>query len=603
MRRGLLHETNPIRPTQPSTCKDKASVSDTPPIKLPSPPTQSPAREKTCWQCGQTFHTDRDTCPSDGARLLDLVLDNRDLLVGQTIDGKYQVRKCLAEGGMGKVYEAYDLSERREVAIKVLKADYLRDETIRKRFMHEARIVSNLEHPNVVALYDFGQMPSGNFYMVMELLKGESLAERLANKFLSYAETFSIVTGVCDALAEAHSRGVVHRDLKPENIFIVIDAETGEEQAKLIDFGVARQAERQTLTQTGSLWGTPAYMSPEQCRGEQVTESGDTYTMGIILYELICGHLPFVASTHMGYAVKHMHEEPRAMKSAPGLTSPPDELDELVLRTLGKTAQDRPASMEIFVSELKAIIARHFPDEESLQRVPALEVDPIALKVWMKEGELEGERQVQERASSDEDSLPRVYSTEAIEFSEPVAASSSNSLVIHTRRAFGSELSSKALFIAAAVALLLVLIGLVAFFASKDDATTQASVASTMERAGKNNAPAMLGARSVQELKALEKLASEDDVLTEVEELEELEQERQQSASSAAMGQGAMVAAHVAIFAERMLSTNTVATSEPPTSKKKSTRRTRKKNSSNRPRRPTRAEKKENVQDAVKSTL
>ena len=375
--------------------RESKTLPDSPHITLPPPPGAQPAREKTCWQCGEVFVTALDHCPNDGGRLVDLALDeDHDPLINATIDKRYRVRERLGEGGMGRVYSAWDPEQRREVAIKVLKADYLRDENIRRRFMHEARIISNLEHPNAVGLYDFGQMLNGNFYMAMELLRGESLADRLARTFLSYGELFAIIEPVCEVLAEAHQNGIVHRDLKPENIFIV-KREDGSESARLIDFGVSKNLARQTLTQTGTLWGTPAYMSPEQARGDNVGAGADIYAMGIILFELVCGHLPFTAETQMGYAVKHMHNAPRAMLSIPGLKSPPPSLDALVMRTLSKHAEQRPETMEVFVEELRAIIAADF-EEEMMSWVPAQEIDPQGLQEWVsmdsEPGKPRGER-------------------------------------------------------------------------------------------------------------------------------------------------------------------------------------------------------------------
>ncbi len=553
-------------------------MSDVSSIKLPTPPS-SPAREKTCWQCGKTFVTTRTTCPDDGAKLLDLVLKDRDLLVGQTIDKKYQIRECLAEGGMGKVYESYDLEAEREVAIKVLKADYLRDETIRKRFMHEARILANLEHPNVVSMYDFGQMPSGNFYMVMELLKGESLAERLARKFLSYREIFSIVTGVCDALAESHKRGVIHRDLKPENIFIVIDPESGEECAKLIDFGVARQAERQTLTQTGSLWGTPAYMSPEQCRGEQVSESGDLYAMGVIVYELVCGHLPFVANTQMGYAVKHMHVTPRAMKSAPGLQSPPDALDDLVIQTLGKTAEERPENMEAFLSAFRAIVDTYFADKSQLDNVPALEVDPEELKVWMKEGELEGEKEKPARAPQ---RSQLTYETEA---------------VVDVRDALKQNNQKRSMMILALAGVLGVLIVISAVVWSMDRKSSEVKALPSTS----SSASVGVVAEDPKQDAVLEK--AEEPTPPEPVASADNDMGFGDSSASQAVGQGAMIAAHVTIVANQIASPMAITQTKPLTNKSKSSKRRKTTSTRRSSSRKSQKEKKEDVKDALKNTL
>lgn len=337
----------------------------------------------TCWQCGSTYDAGTRLCPEDGTRLVALSLAaNHDPLLGQTIDERYRVDGVIGEGGMGTVYRARDLSQERDVAMKVLKADYLRDQNIRRRFMDEARIISNLEHPNAVKLYNFGQMADGNFYMVMELLHGESLAERLAYTFLTYREIFEIIPPVCEVLDEAHRMGIVHRDIKPENIYIQISPQ-GEETARLLDFGVAKQLESEHITRTGMLWGTPAYMSPEQSRGDDVGAQADIYGIGIILYELIGGSLPFFAATQMGYAIKHMNEEPRGVSTLPGLESVPDALDALILSALQKNPDARPASMAEFTASLRLLIEAH-QHEPWWQSVPAQEVDPVALQEWVK---------------------------------------------------------------------------------------------------------------------------------------------------------------------------------------------------------------------------
>lgn len=350
-----------------------------------TPAQRDEAREKTCWQCGHTLITSEHFCPNDGARLLDIALrDDHDPLIGQLIDGRYLVHGRVGEGGMGMVYRASPREGGgKDVAIKVLKADYLRDEQIRRRFMHEARIVANLEHPQAVRLHDFGQMPDGNFFMVMELLEGESLAERLTYKFLTWREIFDIISPICLVLGEAHKKGVVHRDLKPENIFIARGPD-GAEIPKLIDFGVARQLDQATITHTGAMWGTPAYMSPEQARGERVEAAADNYAIGIILYELICGTLPFNASSQMGYAVKHMHEVARSLTTMPGLETPPAALDALILSLLDKSPERRPGPAEQLAAALDAIRAEHF-DAALLDHTPAMEIDPVALQSWLKD--------------------------------------------------------------------------------------------------------------------------------------------------------------------------------------------------------------------------
>lgn len=338
-------------------------------------------RERICWKCGRTFRDGREECPDDGARLLDLSPDDLDdPLIGQLFDGRFRIIRKLGEGGMGNVYAARQMDFEREVALKLLKADYLRNENIRKRFMYEARTISNLSHPNALRLFDFGQAPNA-FYMVMELLDGESLADRLAYRFLTYREIFHVVPPICGVLGEAHRNDVVHRDLKPENIFLV-DVHGRSEFPKLLDFGIAKHLTDETMTQSGTLWGTPAYMSPEQAKGEAVAAAADVYAIGIMLYELICGNLPFHSSTQMGLAMKHISVPARPLLSIPGLLSVPDELDSLILKMLSKDPSERPADM-LEVADALIAIEKEFFDDALLDSVPAEEVDAIALQDWI----------------------------------------------------------------------------------------------------------------------------------------------------------------------------------------------------------------------------
>lgn len=363
-------------------------------------------REKICWKCGEKFDEALEVCPADGSRLIQLSKDDADdPLIGELFDGRFRVFKKLGEGGMGNVYAARQVDFQRDVALKLLKADYLRDENIRKRFMYEARTISGLKHPNALRLFDFGQAPPASFYMVMELLEGESLADRLAYKFLTYKDIFSIVIPVCGVLGEAHANDVVHRDLKPENIFI---SKVNEKQEfpKLLDFGIAKHLTDETMTKSGTLWGTPAYMSPEQAKGDRVTGLADVYAIGIILYELISGNLPFHASTQMGLAVKHISVPARSLLTIPGLRSVPKRLDDLILSALSKDPALRPQSMEVMANELEAIVQECF-SSEVLDSTPAEEVDAIALQTWLAEEQaVEEDLPRAEPASASSETLP-----------------------------------------------------------------------------------------------------------------------------------------------------------------------------------------------------
>jgi serine/threonine protein kinase len=333
---------------------------------------------KLCWKCGARFPAAVSRCPDDGARLIQ---DDRgadsDPRLGTLFDDRYRICAVLGEGGMGTVYEAWSSEDEEDVALKILKPDYIRNADVRQRFIFEARTIAGLEHGNAVTVRDFGQAPDGSFYMVMELLRGQSLGARLGKAFLNYREIFEIFPPICEVLGEAHRKGVIHRDLKPENIFLV---ETEEDAMfpKLLDFGIAKQLDRETLTKAGSMWGTPSYMSPEQARGDEITTSADIYSIGVILFECVAGMLPFESNSPMGLLRKHIDEPPRRLRSIPGLEVVPRTLDELIFNLLSKDPATRPSGMDEVASTLRAIRDADCIEEASLDVYPAEYVEEAA---------------------------------------------------------------------------------------------------------------------------------------------------------------------------------------------------------------------------------
>ncbi|MCC6382299.1 MAG: protein kinase [Dehalococcoidia bacterium] len=221
--------------------------------------------------------------------------------------GRYEVRGGIGHGGMGTVYRAWDPRFRREVAVKILAANVLADSTARTRFEHEARAIAALEHHAIVPVYDFGE-EGGELYLVMRLLSGGSLADRVARGPLPLEELLPVVQRVAEALDHAHARGVVHRDVKPANVLF-----DGAGNAFLSDFGIARMAE-QTASLTGvGVVGSPTYMSPEQAEGRPVTPASDVYSLGATVYEALAGRPPFAADHPLAVLLQHIRDEPPAI--------------------------------------------------------------------------------------------------------------------------------------------------------------------------------------------------------------------------------------------------------------------------------------------------
>ena len=397
-------------------------------------------KERICWQCGETYSGDLDHCPEDGSQLVEIdPADTQDMLIGRVFDYRFRIVGKLGEGGMSHVYAARRLEGEGQVALKILKADFLRDPEVRKRFMYEARVISNLDHPNAVDLFDFGQAPDGSFYMVMELLKGGSLAERLDGGALTYREIFQFVPPICGVLGEAHQKDVIHRDLKPENIFLAHIGE-GLPVPKLLDFGIAKHLASRTMTKNDQLWGTPAYMSPEQASGESVAGTADIYAMGVMLYELIAGVLPFRASTAMGYAVKHMHREADPIRSLPGIRDVPPRLESFILHMLEKDPDDRPPTMAHVAEQLRAIRREVF-DERLLGTMPATQVhhdqlaEPSDEEAAVSPGEMSAELDDALKGTETEllDSPPGGGSPPTAAATGPVAASDSRGAEFETQ--------------------------------------------------------------------------------------------------------------------------------------------------------------------------
>jgi beta-lactam-binding protein with PASTA domain/predicted Ser/Thr protein kinase len=254
-----------------------------------------------------------------------------------TLDGRYHVLERIATGGMGEVFRARDLVLDREVAIKVLHRNLAADPGFVERFRREARAAAALNHPNIVAVYDWGAV-DGVYFMVMEHVRGRSLREVLeAAGRLEPRQVADVLLQVLAALDHAHRMGIVHRDVKPENILV-----TGEGTAKVADFGLARAYADARSTQTGSVAGTVQYLAPEQLRGEPADPRTDLYSVGIVGFELLTGRTPFAGETPMAVAQQHLTRRvPRPSSLVPGI---PRELDGFILSATERDRELRPAS-------------------------------------------------------------------------------------------------------------------------------------------------------------------------------------------------------------------------------------------------------------------
>src|SRR5215475_5441540 len=318
-----------------------------------------------CTQCGDELASPLTlTGPaSGGARSPAAVspLSASGALTGRTLDQKYYLESKLGAGGMGTVYRAGRLRIGDRVAVKVLHPDRMADPHAVERFRREAQTAARLMHPNVVTVYDFGVSREGLNYLVMELAEGESL-RRLVKRHGRLAETAAaeIIRQVCAALDEAHRQGIVHRDNKPENI--LVQTIPGGLQVKLLDFGIAalRDVKAGRLTRTGAVVGTPHYMSPEQCLGEELDGRSDIYSLGIVLFEMLTGVVPFDSPTTTAIVVKHVNDPPPQPRILNPKISP--AVESVVLRALEKRRDARPQTAGEMARELIAAAGSARPD-------------------------------------------------------------------------------------------------------------------------------------------------------------------------------------------------------------------------------------------------
>jgi serine/threonine protein kinase len=315
---------------------------------------------RACAECGQRFGADAKFCPFDGCELASVAWDpTGDPMIAKTIDGRYEVVGVLGEGGMGKVYRVRHTSLDRPFAMKVLRKDLARDGELAQRFIQEAKTTASVHHPNIVSITDFGRLPDESPYFVMELLIGETLGDVIkAGGPIPAGRATRIIRQVALALGAAHTAGIVHRDMKPDNVFLVGGMQGGvaSDEVRVVDFGAAKILGSSRMTKTGIVFGTPHYMSPEQASGAPVDHRADIYALGIIMYEMFTGRVPFEADTYMGVLTQHMFVNPLPPSQVSPAARELGALEDITLRALEKKPEDRYATMEELAADVDKVV-------------------------------------------------------------------------------------------------------------------------------------------------------------------------------------------------------------------------------------------------------
>ena len=286
-------------------------------------------------------------------------------MLGRVLASRFTILGRIGSGSMGTVYRAKQSPMGRDVAVKILRSDRAVDEVSRARFLREARANSLLTSPNTVTVFDFGQGDTGDFYLAMELLEGESLGHRIKRLGrIGVDESIDTAKQALRSLAEAHAKGIIHRDLKPDNLFYarVRTNEKYEEIVKVLDFGIAKMLQvdadpemNAIETQAGTVFGTPRYMSPEQAQGKLLDSRSDLYSLGVILYHMLTGKPPFTDDDAIVVMARHIKTTPRPLSEVAPDARIPHELESLVMRVLAKEPDRRPESADVFSVELSRV--------------------------------------------------------------------------------------------------------------------------------------------------------------------------------------------------------------------------------------------------------
>jgi eukaryotic-like serine/threonine-protein kinase len=336
---------------------------------------------KVCSQCAVQYPDALEFCPRDGERLPLPPGGTQamyDPLIGTTIDGRYIIEALLGEGGMGQVYAARHAIIDKRVAIKVLRKEAAADESSAQRFIVEAKAASKIGHQHIVDITDFGVLPAGNAYFVMEHFAGPTLGKLIHDlRTLPPTRAIGIAIQTARGLHAAHMQSIIHRDLKPENIF-VLERDGQTDFVKIVDFGIAKDVKAgKRLTAVGMVLGTPEYMSPEQATGQETDHRVDQYALGCILYEMLTGDVPFKAENAPKTLTKHVFEAVVPPSKLRPELAIPDVVEKVVMRMLEKKPEQRYADMMALIAALESVDARlRSSQPQPLRRAPTLAVTP-----------------------------------------------------------------------------------------------------------------------------------------------------------------------------------------------------------------------------------
>jgi len=299
--------------------------------------------------------SDEPTLVSNASARADAKTVTADVLLGRTIEGKYRIDAKVGAGGMGAVYRAHRLLIGDDVALKILHPEHVSQADATERFRREAQAAARLKHQNAVSIYDFGVTSDGVVYLVMELVEGQSLREIIKQQGpLTPSAAAEVISQVCAALDEAHRQQIVHRDLKPDNI--IVKPMLNGLRVKVLDFGIAklRDLTAGNLTQTGSVMGTPHYMSPEQCLGEELDSRSDIYSLGVVLYEMLAGVVPFNSPRSTAVVVQHVNQTPPPLRAINLSISA--AVESVVMHALEKNREQRPQSAAALAQEFTGAV-------------------------------------------------------------------------------------------------------------------------------------------------------------------------------------------------------------------------------------------------------